>query len=150
MLRNEKYVGRWVWNKSETRRDPRSGRRRQFPKPESDWIVTDDEALRIVPPDLWQRVQERLAAVRKTWPGGAGKRGFDGRRGSQVRHYPAELLSGAMVCGRCGGSIVKASGKNGGYYGCLAAAKSACDNKERLLANLWPPGVLAPHDLTAL
>ncbi len=129
MLRNEKYAGRWVWNKSETRRDPRSGRRRQFPKPESDWIVTDDEALRIVPPELWRRVQERLAAVRKTWPGGVGKRGFEGPRGGRVRHYPEELLSGAMVCGRCGGSIVKASGKNGGYYGCLGAAKSACENK---------------------
>ena len=32
VLRNEKYVGRWVWNKSDTRRDPRSGRRRQSPK----------------------------------------------------------------------------------------------------------------------
>ena len=30
VLRCEKYVGRWVWNKSETRRDPRTGRRRQF------------------------------------------------------------------------------------------------------------------------
>jgi DNA invertase Pin-like site-specific DNA recombinase len=52
VLRNEKYVCRWVWNKSETRRDPRTGRRRQFPKPELDWIVTDDETLRIVPEDL--------------------------------------------------------------------------------------------------
>ena len=24
MLRNEKYIGRWIWNKTETRRDPSS------------------------------------------------------------------------------------------------------------------------------
>jgi hypothetical protein len=31
MLDNEKYIGRWVWNKTEQRRDPRTGRRRCFP-----------------------------------------------------------------------------------------------------------------------
>jgi hypothetical protein len=36
MLRNDKYVGRWIWNRSQTRRDPKTGRRRQFPKPESE------------------------------------------------------------------------------------------------------------------
>src|SRR5579862_8106399 len=34
MLRNEKYAGHWVWNRTETRRDPKTGRRRKFPKPE--------------------------------------------------------------------------------------------------------------------
>src|SRR4051812_47567434 len=121
VLRSEKYVGRWVWNKSETRRDPRTGRRRQFPKPETDWIVTDDESLRLVPEDLWQRVQTRLAEVRSTWPGGAGKRGFQEQRGAPVRHYPADLLSGSMICSVCG--------KGSGYYGCLRAARRACENR---------------------
>ena len=52
ILSNEKYMGKWVWNKSESRRDPKTGRRRQFPKPESEWIVTQDESLRIVPQEL--------------------------------------------------------------------------------------------------
>ncbi len=34
-----------------------------------------------------------------------------------------------MVCGRCGATIAQVSGKGGGYYGCLGAAKGACDNK---------------------
>ena len=143
VLRNEKYVCRWVWNKSETRRDPRTGRRRQFPKPELDWIVTDDETLRIVPADLWQRVQERLSAVRTTWPGGAGKRGFEGQRGGRVRHYPTDLLSGSMVCSLCGSSIVKVSGKSGGYYGCLGAAKNACDNRILVRRSLAERVILA-------
>lgn len=52
ILDNEKYIGRWVWNKTESRRDPRTGKRRRFPKPESEWIVHEDESLRIVPQEL--------------------------------------------------------------------------------------------------
>jgi site-specific DNA recombinase len=129
ILRNEKYAGRWVWNRSETRRDPRTGRRRQFPKPESEWVVVTDESLRLVPPDLWQRVQIRLQEVRTSWPGGRGRRGFEGQQRSPVALYPTELLSGAMECGVCGSAIVKASGKGGGYYGCLGAAKGSCESR---------------------
>jgi hypothetical protein len=34
-----------------------------------------------------------------------------------------------MICGCCGGTIAQVSGKSGGYYGCLAATKGACENK---------------------
>jgi site-specific DNA recombinase len=129
ILRNEKYAGKWVWNRSETRRDPKTGRRRKFPKPESEWFVNHDETLRIVPRELWDRVQARLLEVRKTWPGGKGRRGFEGQQSSRVALYPTELLSGGMVCGACGSAIAKVSGKSGGYYGCLGAAKGACDNR---------------------
>ena len=93
-----------------------------FPKPETDWIVTDDGTLRIVPARLWERVQARLAEVRTTRPGGAGKRGFEGQCGGRVQHYPSDLLSGSMVCGSCGSSVVKVSRSNGGDYGSLGAA----------------------------
>jgi len=129
ILRNEKYVGQWVWNKTQTRRDPRTGRRRKVLKPVSEWVITTSDGLRIVPKELWERVQERLAAVRKSWPGGSKKRGFDVQAGHRVAHYPEDLLSGAMKCGVCGGSIAKVSGKSGGYYGCLAAAKGSCKNR---------------------
>jgi DNA invertase Pin-like site-specific DNA recombinase len=118
ILRNEKYNGKWIWNRSETRRDPRTGRRRKFPKPESEWFVNHDETLRIVPQELWSRAHARLREIRRLWPGRRGRRGFH-----------TELLSGAMVCGRCGSAIAKVSGKGGGYYGCLRAAKRACDNR---------------------
>lgn len=88
-----------------------------------------DEALRIVPQDLWDAVQARIETVRGTWPGGKGKRGFETQKGSRVAHYPRELLSGSMVCGVCGSAIAKVSGKGGGYYGCLSAARGRCTNK---------------------
>ncbi len=123
--------------------DPRTGRRRQFPKPEANWFVTEDETLRIVPPQLWTAVLERLAAVRRTWPGGAGKRGFEGQQGGRVPQYPTELLSGSLVCGLCGSSIVQVSGKSGGYYGCLGAAKGACKNKLLVRRSLAERVILA-------
>lgn len=69
MLDNTKYMGHWVWNKTESRRDPRTGRRRRFEKPESEWIVQEYESLRIVPEQLWQTVRKRRQEVRRSWAG---------------------------------------------------------------------------------
>jgi site-specific DNA recombinase len=129
ILDNEKYQGRWIWNKKGTRRDPRTGRRRQFVKPESEWVIHEDESLRVVPPDLWDAVRERRKKVRRSWPGGNGRRGFSGEQGSRQEQFPTHLLSGSMVCGKCGAAIALVSGKAGGYYGCLGAAKGSCENK---------------------
>ncbi len=140
ILDNEKYNGRWVWNKKGTRKDPRTGRRRQFVKPESEWVIHEDESLRIVLSEQWDEVRERREKVRKSWPGGKGKRGFSKEQGSRQKHFPTHLLSGAMVCGDCGAAIALVSGKSGGYYGCLAAAKGGCDNRmlvrRRLVENV--------------
>jgi site-specific DNA recombinase len=129
ILKNTKYIGKWIWNKTESRKDPKTGRLRRFPKPESEWHIHEDENLRIIPQNLWDKVQKRLEKTRRTWPGGKSRRGFEGQNGSRVTHYPSELLSGAMVCAVCGGAIGKRSGKTGGYYGCINAGKGACDNK---------------------
>jgi DNA invertase Pin-like site-specific DNA recombinase len=129
ILDNEKYAGRWIWNKTESRRDPRTGRRRRFEKPESEWVVHEDEQLRIVPKPLWEAARQRRKEMHRTWPGGDGKRGFSKGQGSRQAHFPTHLLAGSMVCGSCGGTIAQVSGKSGGYYGCLAASKGACGNK---------------------
>ena len=128
MLRSTKYIGRWVWNATETRRDPKTGRRRQFPKPESEWCIVEDPSLRIVSDELWGRVQERLKAVHKTWPGGEGKSAFAGQ-GSRCQAFPTQLLAGSLVCGTCGGAVVKVTNKGGGYYGCRAATRAVCENR---------------------
>ena len=129
ILDNEKYNARWIWNKTETRRDPKTGRRRQFEKPESEWHVTEDEALRIVPESLWDKVRTRREEMHRTWPGGKGKRGFSTQQGSRQAQFPTHLLAGSMSCGTCGSTMAQVSGKNGGYYGCLAAKRGSCENK---------------------
>jgi Recombinase zinc beta ribbon domain len=55
--------------------------------------------------------------------------GFSAQQGGREKYFPTHLLSGAMVCGKCGATIAEVSGKGGGYYGCLGATKGACDNK---------------------
>ncbi len=136
VLDNQKYTGRWIWNRSESRRDPRTGRRKRFEKPESEWIVQEDESLRIVPNDLSQVVRKRRQEMRHTWPGGAGTRGFSAGQSSSEQHFPTHLLSRAMVCGSCGGTIGLVSGKCSGYYGCLRAARGGCENKLRVRRKL--------------
>lgn len=126
ILKNEKYVGRWTWNRTETRPDPRTGRKRRIPKPESEWHVVEDEDLRIVPADVWDRVAARWKEIDRTWPTRRGLKGFEGQQRSHVSTHPPHLLSGSL---RCGGSIGQVSGKSGGYYGCLGALRSACANK---------------------
>ena len=132
MLDNEKYIGKWVWNKTESRRDPRTGRPKKFDKPESEWIVQIDENLRIVPQDLWDNVRTRRMERKKSWPGGRGKRGFENKKGNVEKHFPKELFSGAMSCKKCGSTIGKVSGKNGGYFGCLGTKRGICDNKVKV------------------
>ncbi len=127
ILNNEKYMGKWVWNKTETRRDPRTGRKRKFPKSVEHWIVNEDESLRVVSPHLWEQVQKRFLEIQSSWP--KGRPGFAGQRGSRIRHYPDHLLSGSMVCGLCGATMTQVSGKSGGYYVCLRSSKGACDNR---------------------
>ena len=39
ILANKKYIGKWVWNKTECCRDPETGRRHRFPKPELEWAL---------------------------------------------------------------------------------------------------------------
>ena len=37
-----------------------------------------------------------------------------------------------MTCRKCGSTIGKVSGKNGGYFGCLGTKRGICDNKVKV------------------
>ena len=129
ILDNEKYIGKWVWNKTESRRDPSTGRRKRFPKSESEWITNNDDSLRIIPQQLWESVRERRAVSSKAWPKQIGKNGFSKNQGKRGGIYPTHILSGMMTCASCGSTIGQISGKGGGYFGCLGAKRGACDSK---------------------
>jgi site-specific DNA recombinase len=129
ILKNEKYVGRWTWNRTETRRDPITGRKRRFPKPEAEWHLAEDESLRIIAADVWERGAARWREVDRVWPIRKVDRDRRGEQRSYVDSNPTHLLSGILTCGRCGHSMGQVSGKGSGYYGCLAATRGACDNK---------------------
>lgn len=157
LLGNPKYIGRWIWNQYGSRRDPKTMRRRKFLKPEQEWIIIRDESLRIVPQDLWDRVQKRRKEIAKVFPGGKGKRGFPvSQGGSWVSVYPNHLLAGNLICGVCNFAIGQVGGKGGGYYGCFQARYKKCTNHilvrrklaETLILNALKNKISDPDSIT--
>jgi site-specific DNA recombinase len=114
ILRNERYRGKLIWNKTQKIRVPGTGRRVKRVRPESDWVKLDAPHLRIVPEELWSGVQRRFHTVRALW----GREGKPGLAGQQRQIY---LLSGLLKCGKCGGSVTMVSGRwrtESQQYGC--------------------------------
>lgn len=129
ILKNEKYVGRYRWNRSTTVKDPLSGKMRKVERPEAEWLVQERPEMRIVSDEDWAAAQARWREIEGVFPTKRGKRGFEGQRKSYVESHPTHLLSGALKCGACGGAIALVSGKGSGYYGCLNGSRRSCENR---------------------
>ena len=155
ILRNVKYRGVWPWNRTGSRRDPLTGSRCRFLKPESDHVVDSREDLRIIPQPLWDAVHVRLKQVTKVYPS-RKRRGFSKDQGSRSDVYPVHLFDGILCCAECNSRIHLVGGKAGGSYGCGGAVRRVCDNRltvrrsklERLLLatlcdRLLEPGVVS-------
>lgn len=115
MLRNERYRGVFVWNRTRKERNPETGRKTSRPRPESDWMRVEVPEWRLIPEDLWKRVEAQIQRVNKRF--GAASVGGHGRMG----RGPKYLFSGFMVCGLCGARMIIVSGDGRrGYvkYGC--------------------------------
>jgi site-specific DNA recombinase len=115
MLRNERYRGVQVWNRTEKQRNPETGRKISKQRPESDWVRIDVPEWRIVPEELWNAVQTRIALIKER----LGVSRYGGiTRTAESRNY---LFSGLLICGVCGFRLVIVSGRGRrGYvkYGC--------------------------------
>lgn len=129
ILKNEKYVGRFIWNKTTTVKDPLSGKMKQVERPPEEWIVQERPDIRIISDEDWSAAQARWREIESVFPRRKGKKGFEGKRKSYVESHPTHLLSGALKCGACGGAIALVSGKGSGYYGCLNASRRSCENR---------------------
>ena len=102
ILANEKYFGRWIWNKTMFVKDPVTGKRTPVARSKDDWVVEDRPDLAIVDADLWKRVQERLHVVRAAY-GATGKQ--QRPRGQAPEMYSPHLLSGLIRCESCGARV---------------------------------------------
>jgi site-specific DNA recombinase len=103
LLRNEAYIGRVYYNRTEIIPDRRPGRRtRQVPRPRDQWIAISCPA--IVTEDTFEA---------------AGKVSYDNAKWSPRRAEPgAWLLRGLVKCGPCGvgTSCHKMRGRNGTWH----------------------------------
>jgi site-specific DNA recombinase len=103
MLRNETYVGRAHWNKTETVPDPRRGRSpRQIPRPRDEWI--EIAVPPIVSDDLFNAAS-RVSRDNSKWSPRNAEPG-------------AWLLRGLVRCGACGVGVNchKMRGRDGTFH----------------------------------
>lgn len=114
LLRNPMLVGKIIHGKIRTEYDERTGKVKKFKADVADQIEHDAPWLRIVPQEVWDRNQERLAA----------------RPPSKLRdrRRPTYMLSGIVRCGVCGGPFNLVTGK----MGCTARRVQACTNSRRV------------------
>ncbi|MET4341181.1 hypothetical protein ABIC08_002766 [Bradyrhizobium sp. RT9b] len=59
LLLNERFVGRVVWNKRRSVKDPKTGRRITRTNPESEWVTQDVPGLRILDDNLFEAARAR-------------------------------------------------------------------------------------------
>lgn len=139
MLRNERYRGVFVWNRTKKERNPETGRKTSRPRPESEWKRIDVPEWRIVSDELWEQAQARKRF--------AGKRFSASQLGGfhSTDRSKRYIFSGFLVCGVCGSKMVIASGSGKrGYvkYGCPSHRyRGTCSNglmirQDRLEAQL--------------
>jgi site-specific DNA recombinase len=111
ILRNERYIGRHVWNRSEWVKNPDSGARTRRARPPEEWTVT--ECAPIIDGRIWAAVAARMTERM------AGER--------SVKHRPRRyLLSGLLVCEHCGCRMI-VTGSNGSHYGCATHRQGGAD-----------------------
>jgi site-specific DNA recombinase len=116
MLQNPKYMGQFYFNRREWRKHPETGRRVYRWRPREQWESRAIDALRIIDNETWEAVQRRLQTRQRLFA----------RRRSATAH----LLSGLLICDRCGGRLSVVAKD---YYGCRNHAESAtCLNNLRI------------------
>lgn len=125
MLRNERYRGRYIWNRTRKQIDPETGRKTSRRRPKCEWVEQLAPELRIVSEDLWKAAHTAIEAKRKF----GNQRNGGMNRTDASRQY---IFSGILKCGLCGRRLVIVSGtskKGNGRYGCPGHRnQGVCEN----------------------
>ncbi len=123
MLRNERYIGRVIWNRAKYVKRPGTNKRVARLRPQSEWKVAEMPELRIITDDLWNAVRDRQDSARKQY--GGEHPGL--RKGAANSSY---VLTGLLKCGECGANLVAfgAGNRRHARYGCPQYRRGACSN----------------------
>jgi site-specific DNA recombinase len=143
ILANPLYTGKVIWNRTRWIRSAAdSNKRRQVANPNTDWIVRQDERLRVVSDEMWAHVQSRQQAQAQT-VGERVKSGMSKANARRTGAGPKFLVSGLLRCARCGSSYA-ISGRD--VYACTGytgGGASLCDNDALLPRHEAEAGVVA-------
>ena len=102
---NPIYIGKVIWNKTRWEKNPETGKRVPRLRPREEWLIREDEALRIVPQELWDRAKLRQHEV-------SYRASLQTHSGGVPNRY---LFSGLLECGMCGSNYVMRGGQS---YAC--------------------------------
>lgn len=115
ILRQEKYCGKYVWNRAR-KKDSGGHRNTRQSKPEENQVIIEDSIPVIIPRVQFDRVQTMIASRK------GGKASL-----SSTNYY---LLSGLdiLVCGECGSKLVGKTDNRSGkrYYYCPNHKRKEC------------------------
>lgn len=156
ILDNPLYAGDMIYNRvSMPHSEQDSSVRFKLPQPKASWIERHDEALRIIPQALWDRVRARRANLtagnRLIKPAPESSR-RPGARGGKALKYP---LSGLLTCAQCDGSFAMAdirayccsSNRNGGAAACREAARIPRTKLEEVVLDTLRRQLITPERL---
>ena len=129
LLRNELYIGRLVWRRRSSFKDPTTGQPVRRYSDADAIVVTEVPHLRIIDDALWQRVQARLAIEAAPEEAAGRPQGGKPRQPFWDKRRPRHLLSGKVICGVC---ERKLSVLGIDYLGCMAAQVGTCRNFARV------------------
>ena len=128
ILHNERYIGRILYNRTETVRDPDTEQVQHRKRDKSEWIIVEKPSLRIIPQELWDRAHSQMAYKRDEvgW----------GKSGGLAPKAPGRvyLFSGHLKCGVCGGSLIlkNTGGPYSAYYCSNRLRGGGCTNKQKV------------------
>lgn len=127
ILKNERYIGRVIWNRYRWIRSAADSRRRtRVENPRSEWIINEGPV--IIDRRTWDRVRARMVT------------GFP-----SPKARPKFLLSGLLECGVCGGKMTITGRGHRRRYVCANRHTGAgCDNDLGVSRELAEELILRP------
>ena len=131
ILRNEKYRGVNVWNRTKIVHNPTTQRKKQKARPESEWVRVEVPDWRIVSVEQWNAaVRENQSRKESAWRKEGGL-----NRSEASRKY---IFSGLLRCAECGGNFsVTCAEPSRVRYGCVGhRTRGSCKNKLTIFIQL--------------
>lgn len=74
ILKDEKYIGRFIWNRMTTVKDPMTGKTKQVDRPKEEWVVHERPDIRIISGEEWVAAQARWKEIDGVFPRKKGRR----------------------------------------------------------------------------